>query len=119
MTVIMFQSWAEPLILSGVKIHTIRLPRKRKIPPGAELSLRVWTGLPYRSKQREFLRTRLAFSFPVAIGKTIVRTDRNQVLSKKSVARNDGFAGWTELKEWFARTHGLPFAGELIKWEDV
>jgi hypothetical protein len=50
-------------ILSGEKIHTIRGNYDRwkmivdQVNSGeAELSLREWTGKPYRSKQEEFLR---------------------------------------------------------------
>jgi hypothetical protein len=117
MTVIMFQPWAEALIVSGRKIHTIRPPRKRPLKPNEELSFRVWTGKPYRSPQREFYRTRHKFTFPVRIGKTVRRTDYDQLLSKKSVARDDGFLNWAEMSEWFEKHHGLPFDGDLIHWE--
>ena len=42
-------------ILAGEKIHTIRANAKDHYKDGEKLSLRVWTGLPYRSKQLEFL----------------------------------------------------------------
>jgi hypothetical protein len=33
-----------------------------------------------------------------------------------SFAKRDGFKGWTEMREWFAKVHGLPFEGTLISW---
>jgi hypothetical protein len=31
-------------------------------------------------------------------------------------ARRDGFASWSEMRDWFAKIHGLPFTGVLIRW---
>ena len=47
-------TYFERKILKGLKIHTIRANTKGHFKDGETLSLRVWTGLPYRSKQREF-----------------------------------------------------------------
>jgi hypothetical protein len=122
--VLMCQPQFEPLIVSGVKIHTIRPPRKRPIKPGDELSLRVWTGKPYRSPQREILRTRVRFVFKVRIlPRGVVRPDLltkfdfPTVLDRTLTARRDGFKSWRFMKQWFLNTHGLPFDGELIHWD--
>lgn len=31
----------------------------------------------------------------------------------------DGFDDAKALRDWFTKTHGLPFTGELIYWRDV
>jgi hypothetical protein len=36
-------------------------------------------------------------------------------LDKIAVA--DGFKDWREMVQWFSKTHGLPFEGELITWK--
>lgn len=56
MNVILFQPRFEPLILAGTKTTTIRPTRRDGRPrarSGEQVSLRVWSGLPYRSPQRE------------------------------------------------------------------
>ena len=125
MNVFLFQPQFEPLILSGVKDQTIRGRRRDNRPRarvGQELSLRVWSGLPYRSKQREFARGVVVFVIPVRIQErhpVFCRTDvpgKNGVLVPRLVARRDGFADWRAMKEWFRSVHGLPFEGELVHW---
>lgn len=32
------------------------------------------------------------------------------------IAADDGFMNWHEMRDWFAKNHGLPFEGDLIKW---
>lgn len=42
----------------------------------------------------------------------------NQIgLDKFAIA--DGFDNWLHMMEWFANTHGLPFTGDLIEWDDL
>jgi hypothetical protein len=121
--VFVFQNRFEAPILAGRKPHTIRGHRRDGRPRakvGETISLRVWTGKPYRSKQREFARAVVEFAFPVRItDKTITRVDyapRQVRLVKEWIARNDGFRDWSEMRDWFAATHGLPFEGVLVKW---
>jgi hypothetical protein len=52
MKVLMFQPRFAPLVEAGTKTQTIRPVRRRPIVVGDELSLRAWTGLPYRSPQQ-------------------------------------------------------------------
>lgn len=52
MNVILFQPRFEPLILAGKKTTTIRPPRRDGRPrarSGEQVSLRVWSSLPYRN----------------------------------------------------------------------
>jgi hypothetical protein len=117
MIVVMFQPQFEGKIISGVKWHTIRPRGKRRLLVGREISLRVWTGKPYRSKQREFLKATISVLVPVCVHeKGVRRTDTGFELDRVWVAIRDGFDSWREMKEWFAKTHGLPFEGNLISW---
>lgn len=49
--VLMFMPRFHDPIRRGTKIQTIRAPRKRKVEPGDQLSLRAWSDKPYRSPQ--------------------------------------------------------------------
>lgn len=123
MNVFLFQNRFEAAILAGTKDCTIRAPRRdgrSRAKEGELISLRVWTGSPYRSKQREIARAKVQFLFPVRISKDgIHRLDLEPRWSKLSgykMARSDGFANWSEMKAWFKTTHGLPFEGVLVHW---
>lgn len=45
----MFKPQFAPLVESGKKLQTVRPTPKRMPKPGDKISLREWTGLPYRS----------------------------------------------------------------------
>lgn len=122
MTVLTFQPRFAPLVADATKLQTIRPPRKRPIRVGDRLSLRRWTGEPYRSKQevlREAVCTRISavliipgeFEPHVCIDNLIL-TDP----TAERFARDDGFEDLADLIAWFSDTHALPFTGTLIGW---
>lgn len=121
MNVLMVQNRFEQPILDRIKNTTIRPPRKDGRPrakPGEQLSIRVWTGAPYRSKQREILQVTVKFVMPVEIDVLgIKRTDMPVEFDRTKIAKADGFKNWREMRAWFLFTHGLPFTGVLIHWE--
>lgn len=100
------------LINEGKKIHTIRgnykLWKKRAsvINSGkAILSIRVWTGKPYQSKQREAaIRTKIEvqrIQFDRLLGIFIDEYDSDIQLD--DLAKNDGLS-LSDFKEWFKET---------------
>lgn len=114
MKVIMFQSRFASKIIDGSKVHTIRGERKRGIKSGDILSLREWTGKPYRSKQRILNQV-------ICVGVSIITipSPMSCTINLKfwePLARNDGFDSFSEMLKWFHETHGLPFTGTLIEW---
>ena len=115
---IMFQPQFEPLILSGRKPHTIRPTRKVPLKVGQSLSLRVWTGKPYRSKQREFMRATVEKVLPIVINPVAMLVDGRMLSAGEELALafDDGFSDADALRSWFLKNHGLPFTGELIHW---
>lgn len=130
MNVIMIQSRFESPVVTGRKLHTIR-PHRRDGRPrarvGETLSIRVWTAIPYRSKQREIARVVVTSVEGVAIHKDGLEWrpgglaacfwhEQRREKLLRSFAWSDGFANWPELKAWFHHTHGLPFEGSLIRW---
>lgn len=114
----MFQPRFVPRITDGTKRTTIR--GKARCKPGDVLSLRQWTGLPYRSKQREILSTACTAVCAILIDADHIRVDNAYRITEQAqldgYAQRDGFADWNEMVDWFTATHGLPFSGELIQW---
>lgn len=125
-TVVMFKAQFEDQVASGTKRQTIRPARKRPLKIAAILSFRVWTGLPYRSKQREIARGTLESVEEIEIrqdGVTIGLPGSDRIgwragsSGLETFARADGFGSWEEMRAWFDKQHGLPFTGELNKWK--
>ena len=114
----MFQPQFAPLVEAGTKRQTVRPTPMRMPKPGDKISLRMWTGKPYRSKQRvlrEAIITEVAMVDITATG--IVVNGYAEPCDAFAVA--DGFRDFFELRDWFKATHGLPFEGVVIKWCNV
>ena len=108
MPVLMFQPQFHQAVERGQKRQTIRPPRKRPVKVGDTLSLRTWSGAPYRSPQRELLRATCT-----AVDRITIDAD----FADDAEAMRDGFADAAEMRSWFARVHGIPFSGDRIAWE--
>lgn len=119
----MFKPQFSAMVERGEKLQTIRPKPVRMPATGDSISLRAWTGKPYRSKQRVL---RVATITRVSI----VRIERDRIAINDvpfgnwklgaewmgDFARADGFESWEALAAWFAAEHGLPFEGILIQW---
>jgi hypothetical protein len=124
MRVIMFQDRFAGKVRDGSKPHTIRQTARCK--PGDVLSLRRWTGKPYRSKQ-EVLRTETcigvdAVRMEIAPGRGFAVSVNGAGLTYRQIehlAIQDGFDGIEDMAEWFIDTHGLPWDGFLIRWSNI
>lgn len=116
----LFKPRFAPLVEQGKKLHTIRPVPKRMPRPGDRISLREWTGKPYRSKQRELRpETDITRVQDIVISRAGVRIDGEMITNFEKVenfANADGFDTGTEMVEWFETTHGLPFTGILTHW---
>ena len=122
MRVIMFQEKFADKVREGSKCQTIRKAARCKA--GDTLSLRRWTGKPYRSKQ-EIIRKVVCDSaddvLMMAGGiwpNVWIGGKRLNAEETVAFAKADGFADPCEMSEWFCNTHGMPFRGVLIKWSD-
>jgi hypothetical protein len=107
MPILLFQPQFHEAVLTGTKRQTIRPPRKRPIRPGDRLSLRAWTGAPYRSKQRELRQ---------AICECVERIEIGEDFADNAEAARDGFPSASAMRDWFRAQHGLPFVGDRIAW---
>lgn len=120
MRVILFQPRFARKVAAEEKTQTIR--KRARCKPGDVLSLREWTNLPYRSKQREIHRRicksvkKVAMRFR-ADGKFIIEVDGREVKSRDHFAARDGFTSFDDMVKWFLDTHGTQeIQGELITW---
>ena len=129
----MFKPRFAKLVKAGKKFQTIR-PLPKRIPRcGDTLSLRMWKGKPYRSKQRVLLETKLddikvchidekgivmqppSGCLLAIAGAKIITLDGEHA---DRFARADGFTDWNEMREWFKAEHGLPFDGVVLYWQN-
>lgn len=112
----MFKPQFAPLVESGTKRQTIRPTPKRMPKPGDTISLREWTGLPYRSKQRVLRESVITKVGHVEITETgVILNSYAEPCDDFAVA--DGFKDFHDMRQWFQETHSLPFEGILIQWQ--
>lgn len=122
----MFQPRFAPMVEDGTKRQTVRRVPKRVPEPGDLISLREWTGKPYRSKQRVLKEAVVERVERITITSDgIVRRSPGShlfVISNEmkldQFAREDGFGCWRSMKRWFVDQHGLPFEGIVIYWKE-
>ena len=114
----MFKPQFAPLVESGEKLQTIRPTPKRMPKAGDYISLREWSGLPYRSKQRVLREAVITEVLPVRMNAFAIMVNNCVLLGIQEWAfvKADGFNATQDLLDWFSETHGLPFEGILIKW---
>lgn len=109
-----FQARFAALIESGQKRQTIRATRKRPIVRGDVLYL--YTG--QRSKHSRLLGVASCLSAEeISIEENSCWLDHALNSEEcQALATADGFESWAHMVDWFRETHGLPFAGQLIRW---
>ena len=120
MRVLMFKERFAPIVKSGSKRQTIRCAARCKV--GDTLSLRCWTGLPYRSKQEILREETCSDVVPVVISRAGIQFNfpscgLADAQPSDAMANADGFVDWEDMVTWFEKTHKLPFHGDLIRWE--
>ena len=116
--VVNFSPKFAPLVESSAKRQTIRKLRKRPIKPGD--TLRLYTGM--RTKACRLLGEAVCADVAsVSIYDELhgLRLRGCIVDTREEFAAADGFASYAEMLAWFERTHGLPFAGVVIRWSEI
>lgn len=119
-----FKPQFAPLVESGVKCQTVRPIPKRMPQPGDRISLRMWSGKPYRSKQRHLRESVIVKVEAISLcdtGRGMLADIGNHTLTDEELnafAAADGFNNAIEMFNWFDATHGLPFTGVVIKWNN-
>ena len=119
MIVKLFKPQFAGIVERGEKLQTIRPTPKRLPKIGDEVSLRTWTGKPYRSKQRILGTGIIDGIHTVRIDSDLLVFDGRKIGSgmREKFAEADGFSGWPTMEEWFRAEHGLPFQGIAIFWK--
>lgn len=115
----MFKPRFAALVEAGTKTQTVRPKPKRMPRPGDTISLRCWSGKPYRSKQRVIREAVITEVHPVFITPHGLSVNRQllTLADTEAFARADGFSDWANMRTWFEVEHGLPFEGILIRWK--
>ena len=118
----MFKPQFAGLVERGEKLQTVRPVPKRMPKTGDRISLRAWTGKPYRSKQRVLRESVITKVEKIKFTRLHRVQFEDGILTcddewKFAVA--DGFETPAAMFDWFAATHGLPFEGVLISWTNV
>jgi hypothetical protein len=120
----MFKPEFAPLVESGAKCQTVRPTPKRRPQAGDRISLRMWTGKPYRSKQRLLQEAEIVSVNNISFcdtGRELLVIVNGHELHPEQInefAKADGFKDGIAMFNWFEATHGLPFEGVLIKWRN-
>jgi hypothetical protein len=114
----LFKPQFAELVRTGAKQQTLRPVPKRMPKPGDALSLRCWTGRPYRSAQVVLRNAEVTKVSSVRIWQCGIEVAgvRLSDSGMRLFALADGFACVQEMLDWFHETHGLPFAGIVIQW---
>ena len=114
----MFQKRFAGLVESGKKRQTVRKTPKRMPRKGDELSLREWTGQPYRSKQRELKAAQVLEIEEIEIFGDSIQVGGRRLTAgqREEFAKADGFDDFADFVMWFRNTHGLPFEGIALFW---
>lgn len=109
-----------PDVEQGRKLQTVRPIPKRNWPAAGEIiECRYWEDKPYRSKQvwaAEGVLTKVCGCCISETGALVSDGSVHAMLSREEFARMDGFPSWDAMRQWFERTHGLPFEGMLLQW---
>lgn len=115
MPILNFKKQFAPKVKAGEKTQTIRAIRKEPIFVGDTLFL--YTGL--RTKYTEKLGEGICiYSEPITITEdSIVIAGLLQPKDLNDFAIKDGFNSWEDFVSFFRDTHGLPFNGEIYRWE--
>ncbi len=105
------------MVVSGQKFQSIR--KVGGIPWKVGDKAHLFTGL--RTKGCRKLGAGIVihiYKFEIKDGRPWLNGDPSpSTETSNGSARDDGFKSWSEMRDFFEETHGLPFTGILIKWE--
>ncbi len=114
-----FQKQFMAMILSGKKLHTIRMPRKRPTKIGD--TIMMFVGM--RTKQCfKFAETRCIKVTPILLdpfSQNIINRETDQFLTKKELsdlAKHDGFEHYGLMFQFFTRYKQSRLEMEIIEW---
>ncbi|MBF0250595.1 MAG: hypothetical protein HQL35_08220 [Alphaproteobacteria bacterium] len=124
MPAINFKNQFAEAVKNGVKRQTIRALRKDgRMPAKRGDILALYTGMRTKSC-RKLLNARCSDVRPIELHAALVIVDGGDGWIRTrpdldNFARADGFRDWSDMAAWFDKTHGLPFEGVLIQWDEL
>jgi len=113
-----FKKQFAPDVESGKKRQTIRARRKDCRNPQSSQTLYLYMGMRAKGCRKLGVATCKSVE-PIVIeenGDIWVGCFRLGIGEKYQLAINDGFHYIDDFRNFFLKTHGLPFYGFLIKW---
>lgn len=110
-----FQAQFADDVENEIKHQTIRAKRKHR--PRVGQTAHCFTGMR-TTKCRRLGRWPILGVHDIEIYDEGVRVNGQEIRAEHldDFAREDGFAHWPGMLVWFARSHGLPFHGDLVMW---
>ena len=117
-----FKAEFAPEIVAGRKTQTIRAPRRDGRPTATVGSrLYLYSGLRTKGARKlgEAVCTRTA-QVVITVERDLLINGRRMLPTDADLfAMRDGFKCESDLIDWFASVHGLPFEGSLIEWDQT
>jgi hypothetical protein len=107
-------------IRAGIKRSTIR-PRPERWPQiWTPISLRQWSGKPYRSPQIILATATITAARYCTVRAGSIEIDRRELdyCDLCALAAKEGFDDFAQMLFWFIRNHQLPLDGILIEWSE-
>lgn len=127
----MFEPQFAEMILNRTKHQTIRKKSRRQFVVGEEVTFRMWTGIPYRSKQKilavgeviRFCRVLLMHS-RVSIFDGDQNGDSSDSVLTTTTQLNrfallDGFISWPDMMRYFKKAKLFNKECTLTEWRFV
>lgn len=125
MKVLLFVPRFAPPIRAGTKRGTLRTPNARSpFRAGETISLRTWSGKPYRSRQQEIVPpvvcscvSDVALGFRGRQPEIYVGNRRLSPAEAEAFVRADGFECAEDFHAYWHAKGVLTWRGNLIEWE--
>ena len=113
-----FQQQFATDVAALLKRQTIRAPGKDNGHAKKGDRLQLYTGMRTKNCRK------LVDPDPICIASEpitltvagITYPENGKCMTPGIVAKRDGFPSYEAMLEWFQKTHGLPFNGQLIRW---
>lgn len=112
-----FKTAFVPQIEAGVKAHTIRQGSRWKV--GDIIHFYANVRQPGMYKFRPDAVVLAVQQVRIRLGQMEIDGRELSAMERIAFARKDGFDSPGDMRLWFARTHSLPFEGQLIHWTDL
>jgi len=120
MPILGYKKQFAPLVEWVIKRQTIRAYGKRKFKVGDKLYSYAGVRTKHCYSLGVFMLKSIGHVVITQEGVILFEDGKMRILydieEKQKFARADGFKDWPTMVAWFGKTHGLPFAGIILRW---